>query len=155
MTGFDLAAIRHGLAAAVANASGIKRVWPYVVDQVTDVPAAYVAASEPTLYNTTYGKGGTESNLVVVVVAGRVDAEASQAFLDQAESQFEGGDVLGVKDAIEADRTLGGACDTCVVERSDFLRAVQIAGVDYLARDYAVKVHTAARRRSTIQESQS
>jgi hypothetical protein len=141
VSGLDIGAVRVGLAAALETCTDVKRTFAYVVDRIPEYPAAYVGAPEPIVYGGRFVRGASEVQFPLVFVTGRIDAEASQEVLDRLMSQETvQGEYISVKDALEADRTLGGACDTLVVERADYLRAVQIAGTDYLAMDVTVKV---------------
>jgi len=46
-----------------------------------------------------------------------------------------------IRAAIEADRTLGGAVQTSIVESADNIRVVSQGDADYLAVDFTVMVH--------------
>ena len=143
VSGLDIGAVRAGLAAALETCTDIKRTFAYVVDRIPEYPAAYVGAPEPVTYGGRFVRGSSEVTFPLVFVTGRVDAEASQQVLDRLMSQATTqATYVSVKDALEADRTLDGACDTLVVLEANNLRAVQIAGTDYLAMDVAVKVLT-------------
>ena len=76
-------------------------------------------------------------------MTGRLDVEASQEAMDRLLSQVPDDEAhVSVKDALEADRTLGGACRALAVQRADNLRAVTIGATDYLAVDVVVLVHS-------------
>jgi hypothetical protein len=46
-----------------------------------------------------------------------------------------------VRAAIEADRTLGGVCQTLIVQRADNIRSVSQGDAEYLAVDFGLTVH--------------
>jgi len=46
-----------------------------------------------------------------------------------------------IRAAIEADRSLGGVCQTLLVERADNIRMLSQGDATYLAVDFTVRVH--------------
>lgn len=147
MSSFDLRAVRAGLAGRLELSTELARVYPTLVDSasVTELPAAFIGLPSPVLYSTRFGRGATELVLTVTVVVARTDVPAGIDLLDGIASQLptdESEPYVGLVDAVHGDRTLGGACSTCAVERGDNARTVSIGELEYLALDYSVRIHT-------------
>jgi hypothetical protein len=145
MVVYDRGAIRLALATRLTTVTGIKHVYPYVVEAIDSTPAAYVSGFAPIEFHRTYGRGRVTSTFRVIVVFGRVDSPDSQAAMDLLLSNLPlAPDPAPVTllDALEGDPTLGGVCSTVVVKRADEARAVTIAANDYLALDVDVEIRT-------------
>jgi hypothetical protein len=105
-------AVADALGAALERVEGIERVYVWRPDQIA-VPCIVVEFPQRAPLPQTFGRTGGARRwpLLVSVIAGRVDSVQGQrdlaAFLDA------GGDASLVG-AIEADPTLGGACDAVV-----------------------------------------
>jgi hypothetical protein len=145
MAGLDLHAVRLGLAAAAENATGIKRTFPYVPNKIssTDLPAAYVGFPDQVEYSTRFGKGAVRVTIPVTIVVANIEADDGQEKLDAFLSNVapvDEEDPIGLQDAIQADRTLGGACSTLVVSQAVDARAIESGTTTYLAMDIDVVV---------------
>ncbi len=98
---FDLAAIRQGLADAVAVIDDLNC---YTVADTVTLPAMIVGRPELTRH-VTFGASGRSSAKVACWVVSQ--AHEGQQVNDDLDRWM-----VQVVDAIEADRTLGGACET-------------------------------------------
>lgn len=126
-----VATIRAGIAAALDTIAGL-RVSAYVVDQVNP-PHAMVMRREFT-YDTVQQTGTYDGVFVVRVFASRTAEKAAQVFLDGLV------DPTGVKAAVEADPTLGGAVSDCWVRSVAEIVSVTVGDIDYLAIDFELRV---------------
>lgn len=144
MAGLDLEAVAEALADAVAAASGVRRAYPLVPERISETPCAYVAFPERVTYSTRFGKGAAEAEIPVTLVAGRVNADDAQLWLLRFASNRPPADVddpVGVVDAIQADRTLGGLVSTLVVSENRNTRAVaDHGGGQFIVTDFVVTV---------------
>lgn len=105
----DLGAIREGLAANLATIPGLAES-AYLLSNPTP-PAAEVQPSEIE-YHQAFQNGSELWRLVVRVFVGNTSDKGAQIRLDRMLASS--GD-YSVKAAIEADKTLGGACDALKV----------------------------------------
>ena len=132
----DIAAIRAGLAAAVVNSISGMQTMPTVPDRID--PPTFSAGEVEIDYNQTSSVGG----LTVLLCKGRLyssraDVAAGQANLD---GYLAPTGALSIKAAIEADKTLGGACRTLHVERAHGYGRYEVGGVDYYGIQLDVRV---------------
>lgn len=134
----NLAAIRDGLETRLATVSGL-RAHDTVPD--TLVPPAAVVVPERVDYHVAMRKGLCAVRFRVQVVAQRVAERSGQDLLDGYLSAGTGL-TSSLVDAIEADRTLGGAASDVVVEAASAYGPVTYGGVDYLGAELAVVVYT-------------
>lgn len=141
--GLELRQVARALAEAVAQADGLRRCYPQVPSRIGELPAAYVSLPDRVVYNRRFGRGPVEATIPVTVVTGSVEADEAQlVMLDLVSNRplVDGGH-LSVKDAVEADRTLGGACSVCLVTEANDPRGITVAEATYLAIDLLVTVH--------------
>lgn len=124
--------IRQGLADAIA-ATGI-RCWPLVPDNPTP-PFAVIAPNRVT-YHRAYA-GHSTFEFVVSVVVGRVSERSAQLTLDEFIDPT--GD-RSIRQAIETDKTLAGACKTLVVVEMNDYTPLVIGEVVYLSAQFTVQV---------------
>lgn len=96
--------IRKALADAVGKVSGIQTT-PYILSSYT-APAAMVYGGEVT-FDLSMGRGTDERKFVVRVVVPFTSDIGSQTLLDEFR---DGAGARSFKAALEADDTLGGAC---------------------------------------------
>lgn len=126
----DLSAIRTALAVA-GEAAGDLDCLPYIPASIA--PPTLAVGRMQLTYNQTFG-ALTE---VVVTV---------HAFASLADNQQGQDDLLpllapsGVKAALEADRTLGGACQELRVESADGPGFSDVAGQSYWSATWTVRV---------------
>ena len=128
----DIDAIRKGIATNMASVEGLR-----TSDYWRDNPRPPIAMVLPDTidYDLNANRGADEMQFLVSVLVGRADDRAAQRTADQF--------IVGpnsVKDAIESDRTLGGAANTCRVTRMRSYGQVSIGEVIYLELQFEVEV---------------
>ena len=124
--------IRQGIATNLASITGL-RVSPTMLD----APRPPVAMVYPDTidFDLNAVRGADTFTFIVFVLVGRADDRTAQNRLD--------GFVSGansVKAAIESDRTLGGAADTCRVTSMRNYQQVSIGETVYLGVEFEVEV---------------
>lgn len=124
--------MRKGLATNLATISGLRNS-----DYWRDSPRPPIAMVLPETvdYDLNANRGADTFTFLVSVLVGRADDRAAQANADQY--------IVGensVKKAIESDRTLGGAANTCRVTRMGSYGQVSIGEVIYLELQFEVEV---------------
>ena len=128
----DVEAVQEGLAKAVAPISGIKQALPAILDSIN--PPTWGCTEVEIDYNKTFGdlnEGIFSGGLFTSRADDRAGIQLLNGFLNAGT----------VKAAIEADRTLGGACKTLIVERvKGAYRLYSIGGTDYLGAIFDVRV---------------
>lgn len=127
--------IADGIETRLATVSGLR-----VFDHVPDVfapPCSFVLPGSIAYWGDFAG-GNAEVEVVITVVVGRTSDRAAQKSL-YAYMSYSG--ASSIRAAIEADRTLGGVCQTLLVERADNIRMVAQGDATYLAVDFMVRVH--------------
>ena len=105
----DYAALRAGLAANLARIPDMQ-VATYVISNPT-YPMAMVLAGEVE-FDKAFGRGEDGITLKIRVVVAAVSDIGAQANLDE---YMDGSGLRSIKAAVEADMTLGGACEEAVV----------------------------------------
>lgn len=124
--------VLDALAGAVDTIAGL-RVYAYPADAIQP-PAAIVGLPE-TPFDITMG-GDDEWMVPVFVVVGKVSDRASRTALCEYVNPT---GASSIKAAIEADKTLGGACDSVSVTRAEF-STITVAGTEYLAAEITADV---------------
>lgn len=109
------------------------RVYAYPADSVA--PPAAVVGLPVTPFDFTMG-GAEEWQVPVWVMVGKVSDRASRSALCAYVTPT---GATSVKAAIEADPTLGGACDSVHVTRAEFT-TLSVAGTEYLAAEFTAEV---------------
>jgi hypothetical protein len=122
----NLSDIRKGLAGQLAQVRGL-RVFEQVPEQINPPAAVITRASVD--YSVNAGGGLTEWSMQVQLVAGRMADQQSQRQID-AWLSWEG--AQSVRAALEADRTLGGNCQTSRVTTADALVSIQVGDSEYI-----------------------
>jgi hypothetical protein len=127
-----ISAIREGIADNLASISGLR-----VSATMLDAPRPPVAMVYPDTidFDLNANRGADTFTFIVYVLVGRADDRTAQNRLD--------GYVVGessVKAAIEADRTLGGAANTCRVTTMRNYQQVSIGETVYLGVEFEVEV---------------
>ena len=131
----SLTNLRTGLATRLATITGLR-----VFDHVPDVfapPCAFVLP-DTIDYWEGFSGGDAQHRWTVTIIVGRSADRAAQRSLFEYIS-YSG--TKSVRAAIEADRTLGGVCQTLLVERADNIRMLTQGDANYLAADFAVRIH--------------
>jgi hypothetical protein len=127
-----VSSIRTGIANNLTSIANL-RVSPTMLD----APRPPVAMVYPSSidFDLNANRGADTYIFIVYVLVGRADDRTSQNRLDG----FVSG-ASSVKTAIEADRTLGGAADTCRVTNMSNYQQVTIGETVYLGVEFEVEV---------------
>jgi hypothetical protein len=104
-----------------------------------DSVTAVVGFPERIEYDQTMGRGMVKWSVPVTLYAGREHSQQAQEALAAFTDPY---DAASVKAAIEADPTLGGAADACVIALADRFGAYEINGSPYLGYTLNVEVWT-------------
>lgn len=131
----SISGIRDGLAVRLATITGL-RTTSYEPDKIA-VPAAVVGDVEVT-FDRAMGRGLDEIKVTVRLYASRAADRSGQKALD---AYLTGSGPSSVKAAIEADRTLGGACSDLRVTGVDGYGVYEVAGTAYYGAEFAVTVY--------------
>lgn len=123
------------LETALGTISGL-RVFDHVPDSYA-TPCAFILPDVITYWGSFAG-GNVEQQFIVTLVVGRTSDRAAQRSL-YAYAAYSG--AQSIRAAIEADRTLGGVIQTCIVNSAGNIRMLQQADATYLAIDFEVTVH--------------
>ena len=127
-------AVRAGLATALETITGL-RCFDYVPDSLSP-PAAVIEPLEVT-FDEAMGRGLDLYQAFILVIVGRMVDRSSSERLD---AYLAGSGASSVKAAIEADKTLGGACSTLQVTEA-FPRSVVVSGIDMTAYRFGVDIY--------------
>ena len=130
----NLSDIRKGLAGQLASVRGL-RVSEMVPEQIN--PPAAIITRATVDYSLNAAGGLTEWDMQVQLVAGRMADQQSQRQID-AWLSWDG--AQSVRAALEADRTLGGNCQTSRVTGADALVSIQVGDSDYVGVTLSVTV---------------
>ena len=122
----ELSTIRKGLATALGRVDRL-RVSELIPEQVNPPVAVITRASVD--YTQAMSGGLTEWSMQVQLVAGRMADQQTQRQID---AWLSWDNPQSVRQAIEADRSLGGACQTCLVTDAEALTAIQIGDSEYI-----------------------
>jgi hypothetical protein len=129
-----LAGVQTGLADALRNIAGL-RVYDFPSDRV-ETPAAVLSLPE-TPYDVTLGGRSDEWTFPLWVLVAKADDRAAYAeMVDYLEAEGP----KSIRAIVEADTTLGGACDTVSVITARPLFAT-VAGTEFLAIEFTVEVY--------------
>lgn len=126
--------VREGLAEALSTITGL-RVFDYVPDSLAP-PAAVVEPIEVT-FGDAMQYGLDSYTAFVLVIIGRMADRSSQNRLDVYAASSGAG---SIRAALEADRTLGGACATLNVTNAR-PREVVVSGVEMIAYRFEVSIY--------------
>lgn len=126
--------VLDGLVASL-QAIGV-RAYPRPAD-ITAAPCAFVLL-EAVDYQNAFQLGDPRMEFTVTVIASRTSDRNAYDRLSAAVSPT---GPASIRAAIEADRTLGGVCQTLLVQRADNVRMVSQGDAEYLAVDVSVLVH--------------
>ena len=131
----SLTTIQTGLQYALATVPGL-RVADHLHEQ-TNPPVA-LAMLQSVQFHQAMGGGDTAWEFIVSCVAGRMGDRAAQLQID-AWLSFNGSQ--SVRAAIEADRTLGGACSTLIVSDAVGIKPLSVGEANYLNVEFTITVH--------------
>lgn len=127
--------VRQGIATALSAISGL-RCFDYVPDGLAP-PAAVVEPLEVTYHDASISTGTNYFRAYVLVVVGRMSDRASQ---DKIDGYVANTGANSIRAALEADRTLGGACSSLIVLQA-LPRSVVVSGVDMTAYRFEVDIY--------------
>jgi hypothetical protein len=134
----SVSAVADGLKARLATVSGL-RTFSYQPEQLNP-PFAFPQLTSVT-YHRTMGKGSAVSTMdfTVVVVVGRwVDRVAHKTLDDYLSPDG----AASIKNALEGDKTLGGACSDLIVSSSANINALEQDDAEFLQISFQVTVYT-------------
>ena len=130
----NIGAVMNGLGVRLATISGL-RVYDFPADDVA-VPAGVVGYPDPLEWDVTMDRDTDRATIPVHIVVSKVSDRASR---DALTAYMAGSGAGTVKDAIEAEPTLGGAAASVRVMDVRGVN-IRIAGVDYVAATFNVDV---------------
>jgi hypothetical protein len=109
-------------------------------DRPADISAAPAAFTllEAVDFQNAFALGDPRMEITVTVIVARTSDRA--AYERMSEYVAPTGS-RSVRAAIEADRSLGGVCQTLIVQRADNIRSVSQGDAEYLAVDFGLTVH--------------
>lgn len=131
----SLAGVQAGLTSALRNIVGL-RVYDFPSDRV-ETPAAVLSLPE-TPFDVTMGGRADELTFPLWVLVAKADDKAAYK---EMVGYLEPEGAKSIRAVVEADRTLGGACDTAAVIRARPLFAT-VAGTEFLAVEFTLEVYT-------------
>jgi hypothetical protein len=126
--------VRAGLGTALDTITGL-RVFDYVPDSLSP-PAAVVEPLEVD-YDEAMRRGLDFYRAFILIIVGRMSDRSSQ---DRLDAYVAGSGASSVKAALEADKSLGGACSTLQVT-SARPREVVVSGVNMIAYRFEVSIY--------------
>lgn len=127
--------LRTAIAAKLDTIVGL-RVYDFPSDRI-EPPAAVLSLPE-TPYDVTFGGRSDEWNFPLWILVAKADDKAAYGeMVDYLEAEGS----KSVRAILEADRTLGGACDTIAVVGAKPMFAT-IAGTEFLAVEFDLEVYT-------------
>ncbi len=126
--------IRNGLATNLATISGLR-----TKADIPDNPSPPIAAVSlnSISYDEAFKQGLALYNFTVTVIVGRVSERTAQSRLNAFASTGSG----GVKNAIESDKTLGGAAFDVRMQELTNIGAITLGEQSYLAAEFSVVVY--------------
>lgn len=127
-------AVRAGIGTALDTIAGL-RCFDYVPDSLAP-PAAVVEPLEID-YDEAMNSGTQFYRAFILVIVGRMSDRSSQ---DRLDAYLTDTGASSVKAALEADRTLGGACATLQVASSR-PREVVVSGVNMIAYRFEARIY--------------
>lgn len=129
-----LAQIRDALGDAVRTINGM-RASEHMPEQVS--PPVIVIQLDRVDFHGAMQGGLRTFQFILIAVVGRMGERTSQDLLDRV-TDFDGPDSL--REAIEADPTLGGACWAVKVTGARAVRPINIGDAAYLGVEFEVEV---------------
>lgn len=126
--------LRQGLATRLATIPGL-RVSATIPDQPN--PPQAVVFPNRVLFDSTFRRGGDEYEFVILVILGRVSERTAQASLD---AYCNPSGASSVKQAVEAEATLGGKAFDCRVTEMRGQSSLTVGDVTYLTAEFMVTV---------------
>ncbi|WP_307869004.1 hypothetical protein [Umezawaea beigongshangensis] len=130
----DVTAVFQGLAEAVDTIPGLN-CHPFLPDSIS--PPTFAPVDLEIAYNTTFGNRVEFNPVRCRLLLSRADDKSGQRKLQQ---YLAASGPKSVKAAIEADRTLGGTCDSLHVMTVTGYGWYEHAGTQYLGAQWDVRV---------------
>lgn len=130
-----IADITEGLAAALGTVVGL-RSTPYQPEQLNP-PLAYPTLNQ-VRYHGAFAGGDVVSSFTITVITGRYVERTAYTLLDDYIS-FDG--PKSIRAALEQDKTLGGICQTLIVESSLDISSLSQGDAEFLEIRFQVEVH--------------
>lgn len=127
--------VMDGLRARLATITGL-RAFSYQPDQLNP-PIGFPVLNSVT-YHRAFNGGDVVFNVAVIVIVGRYLDRTADALLDKYLS-YSGTD--SIREALEADKTLGGICQTLKVESSANVTSLNAGDAEFLEVRFLVEVH--------------
>lgn len=131
----EISVLRQALAQSISNITGL-RTSAFMPDQPSP-PQAIVTPRRVT-YDSSMARGLDEYEMIVTVIVGRVEERTAQRTLD---GYLSGAGTNSIKQRLEADRTLGGACQTLRVTQMSQYTAIPVGELSYLAAELVVQMY--------------
>lgn len=113
------------------------RVYAYQPDQNSTVPVGFPVLDE-VVYHNAFRGGDVVMNWTIFITVGRYVDRTAYALLDEYLS-YDG--AKSVRAALEADKTLGGVCQTLIVQSSVDVTSLSQADAEFLQIRFRVQVH--------------
>lgn len=130
----NLTEIRKALATAITSGSGLRAFHSQRQNPVA--PCALVTGPDSITFETMGPTGAAEITLTVTVLTPQTADRAAVERLDRYVSSG----TESVRDAIEADRTLNGNCQSLRVDRIGSFGPYTVGDTDHLGVDFTVRV---------------
>ena len=127
--------IMTGLKTRLGTISGL-RAADYLPDNFN--PPIAIPALDRIEYHRASAGGAAVHEITVSVIVGSASERSAQTRLDGYLS-YSG--ATSVRAAVEADTTLGGVAQTCVVDSASSLSTIEIATTKYLVASFTVTVY--------------
>ena len=130
-----LTGIRQGIGTALESITSLT-VKDYVPDSI-EPPTAVVGVGENIVYDSTMARGSDTYTIPILLYVSRVDAQDSQETLD---AYLAPTGSSSIKQAVESDTSLGGACDSVRVVEADNYGVYNINNINYLGVEFEVEI---------------
>lgn len=127
--------VADGIKTALATVTGL-RTFSYQPEQVNP-PIAFPILNSVD-YHMAFGGGDVTQDWTIMVIVGRYLDRVAHANLD-AYLNYAG--ATSIRAAIEADKTLGGVCQTLVLESAANINSLAVAEADFLSIEFQLTVH--------------
>jgi len=127
--------LRTALAAQLATIRSLR-----TAATVPDNPAPPVAVIVPVNveYDTSFGRGTDTYTFSVLLIVGRMSERAAQTTLD---AYINPTGATSIKAAINADPTLGGACQSARVTNMVNYGSLIVGDTEYLSADFQITIY--------------
>lgn len=131
----SVTAVANGIKNQLATVEGL-RTFSYQPEQLNP-PLAFPILNAVD-YHRAFGGGDVVMDWSIMVIVGRYLDRVAHANLD-AYLAFSG--ATSIREAIEADTSLGGACKTLVLESAANINSLTVAEADFLSIEFQLTVH--------------